>query len=102
MLPVEKDEVLCSYQLSQNYQNPFNPDTRIDYTLPRAGNVKLTIYNILGQPIRTLVNAKQEAGPYSIDWDGRDMTGHAIASGVYFYNLETGSSVESRKMLLLK
>jgi N-acetylneuraminic acid mutarotase len=103
-----------AYTLSQNYPNPFNPQTRIKYELPHAGKVVLKVYNILSQEICTLVDEVKPAGLFEAVWDGRDNTGHWVASGVYLYQLEvqdssTGSPegsgqgfVQTRKMLLLQ
>ncbi|KAB2877779.1 tandem-95 repeat protein [bacterium] len=89
-------------ELSQNYPNPFNPTTTIQYGLAATGRVKLLIYNILGQRIRELVDANQPAGYYKILWDGRNAAGQIVATGIYFYRLETPTGVLSRKMLLIK
>jgi PKD repeat protein len=91
-----------SFSLSQNHPNPFNPNTRIDYALPDGASVKLTVYNILGQMVRILVDGYQEAGFRYVDWDGADQSGREVASGVYFYKFEAGSYREIRKMLKLQ
>jgi hypothetical protein len=102
----EDDEDLAllpdEFSLSQNYPNPFNPMTVIEYSLPHACNVRLQIYNILGRRVKTLVNDYQSAGYYSICWDGNSRNGRAAASGVYFYRINAGDFIESKKMLLLK
>jgi hypothetical protein len=85
-----------------NYPNPFNPSTTIRYTLPEASNVRLTIYNVLGQEIRTLVNAAQTRGVHSVQWDGRDASGRQAATGVYIYRLEAGQFVATRNMVFTK
>ncbi len=85
------------YKLTQNYPNPFNPATTIQYILPQAGMVKLTLYNILGQEIRTLVNEMKEAGTHTINIDASDLN-----SGMYIYKIESGSFVQTRKMTLVK
>jgi hypothetical protein len=90
------------FVLHQNYPNPFNLATSIGYTLKTDGLVNLTIYNILGQKIRTLIDQKEPAGNYSVQWDSRDEKGRVVAGGVYFYVLKTGDYVSSRKMVLLK
>jgi hypothetical protein len=99
---VDAPELPDGFLLSQNFPNPFNPSTTIRYALPRRAAVRLTIYNLLGQQIRTLVDADMSAGQHMVEWDGIDGYGHAVATGLYFYRLETGSIVETRKMLLLK
>ena len=85
------------FELSQNYPNPFNPSTTISFTLPESGNIKLIVYNIIGQRITELVNGFQEAGIHTINFNGEN-----LPSGFYFYRLETKNNVENRKMLLIK
>jgi hypothetical protein len=75
------------YALSQNFPNPFNPQTMIQYQLPEAGHVTVKIYNLFGQKVRTLVAGQREAGYHAEIWDGRDNFGRRAASGVYFYRL---------------
>jgi hypothetical protein len=91
-----------TYSIRQNYPNPFNPTTRIEFALPIRTSVKLVIYNVTGQEVRTLVNAQLSAGRHEVDWDGRDAAGRSVSSGVYFYRLETPSYVETKKMVLMK
>jgi hypothetical protein len=86
-----------SYALSQNYPNPFNPSTVIKYSLPKAGLVKLVVFDILGREVRTLVNEIKTAGIYSVNFDAS-----SLASGVYFYRVESGDFVQTKKMLLIK
>jgi hypothetical protein len=88
-------------QLLANYPNPFNPTTLIPYRLSRDGPVGLTIYNVLGQPIRRLVSSTQTAGDHAATWDGRTDGGQAAATGVYLVQLRTADAVEARKMVLL-
>jgi hypothetical protein len=90
------------YVLSQNYPNPFNPSTTIRFTLPEKAHVKLVIYNIMGQRIRTLIDVEKKADTYRTTWDGRDSFGNLVATGVYFYQLDTKNSVITKKMLLIK
>ncbi|MCK6622291.1 MAG: T9SS type A sorting domain-containing protein [Calditrichaceae bacterium] len=95
------------FELRQNYPNPFNPTTAISYQLSPMGqaalsDVQLTVYNLLGQKVRTLVNARQPAGRYEVKWEGRDEEGKPVGSGVYFYRLEAGDFTQTRKMLLLR
>ena len=92
-----KEDVPLKYNLAQNYPNPFNPSTAIKFTLPEAANVKLTIYNSLGQRITELVNSQLEAGRYSFEWDASK-----VATGVYIYELRAGSFISVKKMMLLK
>ena len=83
--------------LSQNYPNPFNPSTTIRYELPHASNITLTVYNALGQQVATLVNESKPAGVYTVQFDAK-----GLASGVYFYRLTAGSSVETKKLSLVR
>lgn len=85
------------FTLYQNYPNPLNPITNIQFDLPKSEQVKLSVYNILGNEVAVLVNEKLNAGTYQVDWNGS-----SFASGVYYYNLTAGDYVEARKMLLLK
>jgi hypothetical protein len=94
---------LHSFTLEQNYPNPFNPTTTIKYSVPHGyDNVKLAIYNTLGQSIVTLVNTKQPAGTYQIVWDGRLKSGILAPSGIYLYKLSIGNQVVAKKMTLVK
>ena len=86
----------------ENYPNPFNPTTKIDYALPVAGPVKIIIYNTLGQQVRVLVNQEQEAGRYSVEWDSRNDHHQALSSGVYILRMQTDGFVKDKKLLLLK
>jgi len=90
------------FKLAQNYPNPFNPNTKISYALPKDCDVKLTIYNMLGQKIKVLVDEYQTAGYKHVHWDGKDDKGKEVASGIYFYRLDAGEFTESKKMLILK
>jgi hypothetical protein len=83
--------------LSQNYPNPFNPTTEINYSLKTAGKVRLSVFNILGVEVMTLVNGQQEAGSHIVQFAGA-----GLASGVYFYKLESAGMMLTKKMLLLK
>jgi len=88
--------------LRQNYPNPFNLNTVISYRLPRSMHVSLKIFNILGQPVAELVNFVQEAGEYSIRWNGNSLRGKPVASGIYIYSLITPEAVEQKKMIVVK
>jgi hypothetical protein len=91
-----------NYSLLQNYPNPFNAGTNIAFRLPADGEVTLTVYNVLGNPVRTLQNGRMEAGDHTINWDGRDNNGSTVQSGVYFYRLSAAKWSETKKMTLLK
>jgi hypothetical protein len=90
------------FSLSQNAPNPFNPTTDISYALPEAGMVNVEIYNILGQRVKTLVNEYQDAGNYTVTWNGDDEYGSTVASGVYFYRLTSGQYKDIKKMVMMK
>ncbi len=89
-------------QLLQNYPDPFNPTTTIHYSLSKSSFVKLTIYNLLGQKIRTFQSAFQNAGEYSVVWDARDEGNTPVSSGIYFYRFETEGYDLLKKMILIK
>ncbi len=90
------------FSLEQNYPNPFNPETQIGYQLSARSFVSLTIYDLLGREIKTLLNEEQSSGRYHITWDGTDHFGNKVPSGIYMYTLRTGNSVISKKMVLMK
>lgn len=85
------------YALGQNYPNPFNPSTKIQYAIPRAGDVQLVVYDILGRQVATLVNEFKTAGIYTVDFNAS-----SLASGIYFYRIKSGSFTDTKKMLLVK
>jgi probable HAF family extracellular repeat protein len=96
-----------NFELFQNYPNPFNPVTALRYQLPVGGDVQLTIYDILGRKVRSLVHQRQSAGQYLVRWDGTNDAGEPVSSGVYLYRLTVNRTngnpfVKTRKMVLLK
>jgi len=95
-------KIVDEFDLMPNYPNPFNPETTISYALKEAGKVRLVIYNILGQEVRTLVDDVRQAGRHSIRWDGKDNHGKKVSGGVYIYKLQTKETSMTRKMILLK
>ncbi|MCB2230185.1 T9SS type A sorting domain-containing protein [bacterium] len=95
-------EVPMNYSLAQNYPNPFNPTTTIGFALPMAGDVRLDVFNLLGQKVKTLVNTEMLAGEHKVVWDGTTDAGTRVASGVYFYRLSTDQFTDTKKMLMLK
>ena len=102
-VPVQLQTRPAAFALANNYPNPFNPATTIKYALPQAADVELTVYNVVGQPVRTLVAEHQSAGRYVVEWDATNDSGHSLSSGMYFYHLEAGGDYrEVKKMLLLK
>lgn len=99
----QRDDILPNeFNLAQNYPNPFNPETVIEYQLTHAAAVELTVYNLMGRRVTTLVNQTQPAGSYRVSWDGTDLSGARVASGVYFYRLQAGGEDLAKKMVLLK
>ena len=95
------------FQLSQNYPNPFNPSTTISFSLPQSGNVKLTVYNILGEQVAELVNGFKEAGVHTVNFSAKGGSAfggnsNALQSGLYIYRIEANGFVQSRKMTLVK
>ena len=111
--PINVDEdkfvIVKEYGLSQNYPNPFNPATRIKFTIPNVtlsgvegSRVQLKIYDVLGNEVATLVDEYKPAGMYEVEFNGHSDEGQNLSSGIYFYRLEAGSFVETRKMIYLK
>lgn len=90
------------YHLQQNYPNPFNPSTQISFTLPTEVEVTVVVYNMLGQTVATLVDETLPTGSHTVVWDGTDDSGQAVATGVYFYRLQTDEFSQSLKMVLIK
>ncbi len=91
-----------TFELYQNAPNPFNPSTKIYYTLSEENLVIIKIYNILGQEVKTLVNGFLSPGLHSVIWDGRDRAGQLVPSGVYLYRIETKSFTKTIKMIMIK
>ncbi|MEJ2196195.1 MAG: T9SS type A sorting domain-containing protein [Ignavibacteriaceae bacterium] len=89
--------VPTEYSLSQNYPNPFNPTTKIRYQVPATGLVSIRIYNLLGEVVATLVNEEKPVGTYELTWNAEN-----LSSGVYFYKLQAGKFVETKKMVVMK
>ena len=91
------------FKLAQNFPNPFNSVTDIQYSVPDVNHITLSIYNVLGQEIKSLVDEKQEAGIYTVSWDGCNNDGKEAASGVYIFRLQAGNSfTAAKKMILLQ
>ena len=88
--------------LNGNYPNPFNPTTRIQFSLAQAANVRIDIFNIKGEVVKTLVNGNLDAAYHSITWNGEDNSGCTVGSGIYFYKMRAGKFTSTRKMILMK
>jgi len=95
-------EIPTEFLLKQNYPNPFNPTTTINYSIPKGGNVRLEIYNSLGEIVNIIQDSYQDAGNHSIAWTGKDSNGNSLSSGIYFYRLISNDFVQVKKMILLK
>jgi len=94
---VEESDIITDYKLTQNYPNPFNPTTTLKYQLPASSKVTLKVYDVLGNEVATLLNEEKEAGTYEVMFEASN-----YSSGVYFYRLQAGSFVETKKMVLMK
>jgi len=94
--------IVKSFKLLQNYPNPFNPSTTIQYEIPKDGEVEISIYDLTGRLIRTIVNQNQQAGTHSAVWNGQTESGSKVASGMYMYTVKYANTVSSKKMLLIK
>lgn len=99
---VDEDVIPNIFALNQNYPNPFNPETNIEFALPKEQNVVLTVYNVLGQNIRTLINEKVGAGNHTVRWNGKNDMGSDVPSGIYFYKILTPEFSQTNKMLLVR
>lgn len=98
----ERKMIPAEFLLRQNYPNPFNPTTKIDYALPADADVKLTIFDVIGREVVSLVDGIQKAGNYAAEWNGKNSGNHTVESGVYFYRLDAGTLSQTRKMIYLK
>lgn len=98
----EQMKFISDFELFQNYPNPFNLSTNIEYHLSHSSKVELRIFDILGKEVNTIVNKRQSAGNYRIQWDGKDKKGNDVANGLYLYFLKTDNLIKSKKMLLIK
>ena len=90
------------YTLHQNYPNPFNPSTTLRYALPKQSEIKITIYDMIGRKVRTLVNSSQNAGYRSVIWDATDDNGKPVSAGIYLYQIQADEYINTKKMVLLK
>ena len=91
-----------TFALSQNYPNPFNPETEISFQLPEDVHVTLSIFNLLGQKVRTIIDKQMATGYHTIQWDGRNDFGNSVASGVYLYVIQAGKFYDVKKMVLMR
>ena len=98
----DNDQIPNEYELEQNYPNPFNPVTTLIYSLTEENMVKITVYDMLGRKVRTLVNAAREAGRWSVKWDATNDQGGPVSDGVYLYQIRTDKFSETKKMIFIK
>jgi len=91
-----------TYVLHQNYPNPFNPITTLSYDLPEDALVNITIYDMMGRQINTLVSSQQTAGYRSVQWNGTNNIGQPVSAGLYLYTIQAGEFVQTKKMVILK
>jgi hypothetical protein len=90
------------FALHDPVPNPFNPQTTLSFALPKASHVKLTVFDVRGRVVATLLDEKRGPGVHDVVWDGRDDAGRQVASGVYLYRFEAGSFMETKRMVLVK
>jgi flagellar hook assembly protein FlgD len=100
--PQNDTPIIDNVVLHGNYPNPFNPETKISFSLPQDQEIELTVYNLKGQKVRTINAGITSSGEQSVVWNGKDDDGKHVGSGLYFYKLRTKDKVLTKKMLLLK
>ena len=96
------DVIPGTFDLNQNYPNPFNPSTTINFNVPNFSDVKITVYDLNGKLVNTLVDASYASGSYNVVWNGDDINGNKVAAGIYMYNLTSGQNSITNKMVLIK
>ena len=101
-LSTESEGIPTEFALHENYPNPFNPSTQIRFDLPEMSNVNLTIYNMLGQKVKTYTIQTAPAGYHSLTWNATNDLGVPVSAGVYLYQLQTDGFIKTKKMVLLK
>ncbi|MEJ2242848.1 MAG: T9SS type A sorting domain-containing protein, partial [Candidatus Bathyarchaeota archaeon] len=94
---VVNNKIINDYRLSQNFPNPFNPSTKIEYSIPQSSQIQIKVFDVLGNEIKTLINEEKPSGAYELTWNAEN-----LPSGVYFYQMRAGGFVQTRKMILLK
>jgi flagellar hook assembly protein FlgD len=99
---IQKRNNLSQYKLFQNYPNPFNSQTTIQYTLPENGKVKLTIFNLNGKEVKTLLNKFQPKGNYQTSWNGKNKNGSDVSSEIYLCQLNVNDKLKTKKLILAK
>ena len=96
------DAAQFNFTLLQNYPNPFNPVTTIHYSLPENSDVKLTIYDVKGREVSVLVEQNQNAGSFTVKWNGTNAIGQKLPTGIYFYKIQANNFVTTKKMVFMK
>jgi predicted CXXCH cytochrome family protein len=99
---VERGGIPTEYALRQNYPNPFNPTTEISFAIPTQTHVTITVFTVAGELVQTLVNEEVGAGNYSVTWDGRNLSGNTVGTGIYLYRIQAGEFSAVKKMIMLK
>jgi hypothetical protein len=100
---LDKDLTPSEFGLEDNYPNPFNPSTRIKFSIPSDMNITMNIYDVMGRKVNTILSGSHRAGRYSVTWNGSDQHGRSVSSGIYFYELKGADDlVDTRKMILIK
>ena len=102
VLSIDGADIPEVFALHQNYPNPFNPSTQISYDLPEDAMVKITIFDVMGRSVKSLVNKDQLAGYRSVKWDATNNVGETVSAGMYIYTIQAGEFNQTRKMILLK
>ena len=102
ILSTDKDVIPLQYVLHQNYPNPFNPVTTLSYDLPEDALVNITIYDMIGRIVKTIINGQQTAGYKFIQWNATNDYGKPVSAGIYLYTIQTGEFRQTKKMVLLK
>jgi flagellar hook assembly protein FlgD len=101
-MDVDGNQLPTVYALHQNYPNPFNPVTNLSYDLPEDAMVNITVFDMMGRVVRTLVNGQQSAGYKSLLWNATNNNGQPISAGLYIYTIQAGEFSQTKKMILLK
>jgi FlgD Ig-like domain len=99
---IRPGNIPSEFELNQNFPNPFNPTTVIEFAVPSKSTVHLAVFNVMGQKVRTLVDEELDVGWKSVTWDGTDDAGNSVASGIYLYRVEAGDYTDSKKMMMVK
>ena len=98
-----KNNLPTEFSLEQNYPNPFNPSTKIKFNIPKNSNVKLEIFNIIGERIATLIsNRDYQPGTFTVEWNGKNQFGNQVPSGVYLYKISANKFSSVKKMIMIK